>query len=165
MKISLFPTRHYLGILKDDSALSLSKLEKETLLDTQYVVNWSSNTFNGSIQENSFKVSLSNKYYGKLCFFKGSIENKQVHIKIQIKNIYKWIFIILFLYPLIGLVLSFSLRGYDASKGLIFHSLMAPITFRIALEIGFIFISKKGIKRLTEILEINMLKRAEAKKY
>ncbi len=95
LDIALFPSRYYLGILKEDRTVALSKLEKITLLDNQYIVDWNANVFNGKIQSNSFEVSLSNKYYGKLCVFKGGIENKQVHIKILIKNIYKWIFIIL----------------------------------------------------------------------
>ncbi|WP_299761808.1 hypothetical protein [uncultured Dokdonia sp.] len=159
MNVKVFPSRHYSGILKKDYSFLASKLEKETQLDNQYVVDWSATTFNGLVHENSFDVTLSSTYYGKLCFFKGIVEDKGIHIEIQIKTIYKWILGFLFLYPLLGLLASFVLRGFDVSKELIFHSIMATLVFRISLEIVFIFISKKGLKHLIRILEISMLKR------
>ena len=161
MGIALFPSRYYLGFLKDDRVVALSRLEKVTLLDNQYVVDWNAHTFNGSIQDHSFEVTLSNKYYSKLCVFRGTLENKKIHIRVHVKTTYKWILAVLFLYPLVGLIISLSLKGFEDSKELIFHSLMAPITFRVALEIGFMYISKKGIKRLTKTLEIIELKKIE----
>ena len=162
MNWSLFPSRYYQGVLKEDPVLVLSRLEKVTLTKNQYVVDWKAHTFNGSIQDAIFEVTLSNKYYGRFCVFKGVLKNEQIYLNVYIKSSYKWIVTVLLLYPLVGLILSFSLRGFDISKDLIFHSLLAPVTFRIALEIGFIIVSKKGIKNLTKILGISLLKRTKA---
>ena len=159
MNWTRFPSRYYQGVLKEDPVLVRSRLEKVTLLDNQYVIDWNANTFNGFIQDHSFEVTLSNKHYGKLCVFKGILENKKIYIKVHVKTSYKWILTVLFLYPIIGLTVSFYLGGFDVSKELIFHSLMVPITFRVALEIGFIYLSKKGIKHLTKVLEIKTLKK------
>lgn len=159
LNLKLFPSRYYSGDLKKDTVFLLSKLEKETLLDNQYVVEGNTKTFHGILQESSFNITLSSKYFYKLCFFKGYIKDKHIYIKIQIKKGYKWLFGFLLLYPLIGLLVSFILRGADTSKELIFHSLMAPVVFKISLELLFAFISKRGVKHLNRILEINMLKR------
>jgi hypothetical protein len=159
--LALFPSRYYLGILKEDPSIALSKLEKVTLLHNQYIVDWSTNTFNGKIQDNSFEVTLSKKYYGAVYVFKGTLKNKHAHLKIQLKRTYKWIFAILFMYPLVGLILSFFLEGFETFIALIFPSVMIAVFFRISLEIGLIFISKKGLRDLTKVLGVNSLEKLQ----
>lgn len=127
MGIALFPSRYYLGILKEDLSIALSRLEKVTLLHNQYIVDWSANTFNGKIQDNSFEVTLSKKYYGAVYVFKGTLKNKQAHLKIQLKNTYKWIFTILIIYPLVGGILSLFLEGFETFTTLIFPSVMIGV--------------------------------------
>ncbi len=86
---------------------------------------------------------------------KGKLENKKGILEIRTGRIFKIIFISIILFALSGIITAIMENKLD----IIFHLIMTIIVVRfIFMELAFRHISKRVIKKLTEIIGIKKLK-------
>ena len=150
--MKIFPEKDFSIELNQNSSLSISELKNETLSEEQYVVNWNSQSFIGKFKKNEFQLKLSKKILGEFCVLNGKLENKKGVLKIRTSKRLKIIFTIYILFIICGIITAIIQNDLKTILGLITNILFMRY---ILLELGFRIASKRGIKKLTEIIGIN----------
>jgi len=151
--MKIFPEKDYSIELNKDSSLAISELKNQTLSKEQFVTNWNNQSFIGKIETNEFEVKLSKKLIGEFCVLNGKLENGKGTLKIRTGRIIKIIFIAIVLFAISGIIIAIFRNDLE----LIFHLGMTILVMRFIMELGFRFVSKNGINKLTEIIGINKL--------
>jgi hypothetical protein len=151
--MKIFPEKDYSIELNKDSSLAISELKNQTLSKEQYVTNWNNQSFIGKIETKEFEVKLSKKLIGEFCVLNGKLENGKGTLKIRTGKIIKIIFIAIVLFALSGIITAIFRTDFE----LIFHLVMTILVMRFIMELGFRFVSKNGMNKLTEIIGINKL--------
>ena len=155
--MKIFPKKDYSIELNKDSSLAISELKNRTLSKEQFVTNWNNQSFIGKVEANEFEVKLSKKLIGEFCVLNGKLENGKGTLKIQTGRIIKIIFIAIVLFAISGIITAIFRTEFQQ----IFHLVMTILVMRIIMELGFRFVSKKGINKLTEIIGIKTLHNKE----
>jgi hypothetical protein len=152
--MKIFPEKEYYIELNKDSSLAISELKNQTLSKEQFVTNWNNQSFIGKVETNEFEVKLSKKLIGEFCVINGKLENGKGTLKIQTGRIIKIIFIAIVLFVISGIITAIVQNELEV----IFHLVMTILVMRfIFLELGFRFVSKSGITKLTEIIGIKKM--------
>ena len=151
--MKIFPEKDYSMELNKDSSLAISELKNQTLSKEQFVTNWNNQSFIGKIETNEFEVKLSKKLIGEFCVLNGKLENRKGTLKIRTGKIIKIIFIAIVLFAFSGIITAIFRTDFE----LIFHLIMTILVMRFIMELGFRFVSKNGMNKLTEIIGINKL--------
>jgi hypothetical protein len=151
--MKIFPEKDYSIELIKDSTLAISELKNQTLSKEQFVTNWNNQSFIGKVETNEFEVKLSKKLIGEFCVLNGKLENGKGTLKIRTGKIIKIIFIAIVLFAISGIITAIFRTDFE----LIFHLVMTILVMRFIMELGFRFVSKNGINKLTEIIGIKTL--------
>jgi hypothetical protein len=149
--MKIFPEKDCSIELNQNSSLAISELKNQTLSEEQYVVNWNNQSFIGKFEKNEFQIKLSKKILGKFCILNGKLENKKGILKIQTSKRLKIIFTVIIIFMFFGIISALIQNDLKVVFGLILNILVMRY---ILLELGFRIASKKGIKKLTEIIGI-----------
>ena len=157
--MKIFPSKEYSVTLINDGSESIAELRKETLSEDQFVSNWNSQTFIGRIDGPEFEVKLSKKLYGTFCILKGKIERSNGILEIRISKIFKVLFWVLFLFPIIGFFISVIQNGFYNSVDFIIPTLLLLLVIRfVFIGLGFTIFSRKAIKKLSKTIGIEKMK-------
>lgn len=152
--MKLFPENKYSIELFNDKESAISNLKNYTLSKEQYVTNWNNQLFIGEIKENEFELKLSKKLYGDFCIVHGKLENKKGTLEIQTGKILKILFILIILFTLSGMIIAMIQHKFE----LIFKLIITIVMLRyIFLELGFRYVSKRLLHKLTEVIKIKTL--------
>ncbi|WP_452233081.1 hypothetical protein [Lacinutrix sp. MEBiC02595] len=151
--MKIFPEKDYSIELNKDSSLALSELKNQTLSKEQFVTSWNNQSFIGKIETNEFEVKLSKKIIGEFCVLNGKLENGKGTLKIRTGRIIKIIFIAIVLFAIYGIITAILRTDFE----LVFHLVMTLLVMRFILELGFRFVSKNAINKLTDIIGIKTL--------
>ena len=93
------------------------------------------------------------------CVLNGKLEVKKGTIEITIHKTFKVLLSLVYIFPLIGFIISLFTKEINTIISLIIPTVMSIIIFRyVFTELAFKFISENGLKKLTEVMEINELK-------
>ena len=152
-QMKIFPEKNLIIKLKTDKYNAISELKKNTLHKDQYIGNWNGQKFIGEISETEFHIKLSKRIYGGFCLFQGHLENGQGSLIIKLSKIVKVLFYIIIAFIISGLIIAI----VQKNNAIIIQSILSPILFWIVLQIGFKIISKKGIRKLKEIIALNII--------
>ncbi|WP_031457064.1 hypothetical protein [Flavobacterium chungangense] len=162
--MNIFPIKHYEIELLSDSSKALAELKKNTLITNSLTSEWTKKAFIGQVNESGFKIISSIPGRGAFCVLNGKLESKKGFVEITINKAFRILLSIIFLFPIIGFIISFFIKEIEVSISLIIPTLMSIVVFRFILtEIAFRIISKNSLKKLTEIIGITNLKQAEIK--
>ncbi|MDO5971280.1 hypothetical protein Q4Q35_15840 [Flavivirga aquimarina] len=148
--MKIFPETKYLIGLKNECSKTLSDLQKETLSDEQFIVEWNK-IFIGKVDQNGFEIKLAKKRFGSFCILKGKLENKNGILKIQISKIYKLLSGILVLFVISGFVISLIRSEFETSLKIILFILAFRFVF---IEVWFRVNSKNSMNELTKVIGI-----------
>ena len=151
--MKIFPEKDYSIELNKDSSLAISELKNRTLSKEQFITNWNNQSFIGKVETNEFEVKLSKKLIGEFCVLNGKLENGKGTLKIRTGRIIKIIFIAIVLFAISGIITAIFQTEFEQ----IFHLFMTILVMRIMMELGFRFVSKRGINKLSEIIGIKTL--------
>ncbi|MFD2910134.1 hypothetical protein ACFSX9_15495 [Flavobacterium ardleyense] len=153
--MKIYPLKKYSFVFINERSKAISELQKETLSDEQFVSDWNKQTFIGKINEPNFELKLSKNLYGSFCVFKGSLNEKNGTLEIEINKIFKVILFAIFLFPIFGLITSLFKNGFKNSIELFLPTIFFIIILRfIFIELAFRIISKIGIEKLNRIIAI-----------
>lgn len=157
--MKIFPIKYYEIELLSDSSKALSELEKNTMITDSLTSEWTKKAFIGQVSESGFKIISSEPGRGAFCIFNGKLESKKGSVEITINKAFRMILSIIFLFPIVGFIISFFIKEIEVSISLIIPTLMSIVVFRFILtEIAFGIISKNGLNKLTRIIGITNLK-------
>ncbi|MEH1009447.1 hypothetical protein VDP25_17040 [Winogradskyella sp. ECml5-4] len=151
--MKIFPEKDYSIELNKDSSLAISELKNQTLSKEQFVTNWNNQSFIGKVETNEFEVKLSKKLIGEFCVLNGKLENGKGTLKIRTGKVIKTIFIAIVLFGISGIITAIFRTDFE----LIFHLVMTILVMRFIMELGFRFVTKNGINKLTEIIGVKTL--------
>ena len=154
--MKIFPTNNFLLELNNESTEAIRNLQKETLSDEQFIVNWNDKTFIGTINQNEFKLRLSKKLYGGFCILKGKLENESGILETQVSKLFKVIFGGIVLFCLSGILISIIQNKLEILIPLVMTILIFRFVF---IELGYRLVSKRGINKLAQILGIATLRK------
>ncbi|WP_373060427.1 hypothetical protein [Zunongwangia sp. H14] len=158
--MKLFPSKEYSITLINESSKAIGGLQKETLSDDQFVSDWNRQTFIGRIEGTEFEVKLSKKLYGAFCILKCKMERSTGFLEIKVNKDFKRFFWILFLFPIIGFTIVVIQNGLVDSTDLIIPTVLYIVVLRfVFIELGFRIISKNGLKKLSQTIGIDKIKR------
>ncbi|MRX41380.1 hypothetical protein GJU43_19005 [Flavobacterium sp. LC2016-23] len=161
--MNIFPIQYYEIELLNDSSKALSELEKNTMITDSLTSEWTKKAFIGQVSENGFKIISSESGRGAFCVLSGKLESKKGSVEIRINKAFRVMLSIVFLFPIVGFIVSFFIHETEVSISLIIPTLMSVVVFRFILtEIAFRIISRNGLKKLTEIIGITKLKISKA---
>jgi len=160
--MNIFPIKNYEIELINDSSKALSELENNTMITDSLSSEWTKKAFIGQVNENGFKIISSEPGRGAFCVLNGKLESKKGSVEITINKAFRIMLSMIFLFPIIGLIISFFIKAIEVSISLIIPTLMSIVVFRFILtEIAFRFISKNSLKKLTKIIGITKLSEAQ----
>src|SRR5690606_21340404 len=118
--------------------------------------------FIGRIDNNGFKIISSIVGFGAFCVLTGQFQNKKGIIKIQVHKAFRVLLSTLVLFLFIGFGILVFLNGLQTSIDLLIPFILLLLFIRFAfLGLTYKFISKIGLNRLTEIMEITKLEKNE----
>jgi hypothetical protein len=161
--MNIFPIQYYEIELLNDSSKALSELEKNTMITDSLTSEWTKKAFIGQVSENGFKIISSEPGRGAFCVLSGKLESKKGYVEIRINKAFRVMLSIVFLFPIVGFIVSFFIHETEVLISLIIPTLMSVVVFRFILtEIAFRIISRNGLKKLTEIIGITKLKISKA---
>ncbi|MCK8482256.1 hypothetical protein [Psychroserpens algicola] len=153
--MTIFPERIYFINLENDSSKTLVDLQKETLSDQQFIVEWNK-LFIGEVNQNGFEIKLARKWPGSFCIIIGKLENKNGILEIHISKVYKLLFGILVLFVLSGLIISLIQSEFETALKIILFIIILRFVF---IELHFRINSKNSMNKLTKTIGINKLKK------
>lgn len=158
--MKLFPEKIYVVELINSSSLAMEHLVLNTKLSDSLVSMLTNKTFIGQVQGNNFKITPSSGAgYISFCVFFGELHGKEGIIKIRIHNVYKILSSILMLLPIIAVVLTFLQRGAESLIDIIPPMLLGIIFVKfVIIEFSFRIVSKRGLKKLTNILGVSKIR-------
>ena len=160
--MNIFPIKHYEIELLNDSSKALSELENNTMITDSLSSEWTKKAFIGQVNENGFKIISSVPGRGAFCVLNGKLESKKGVVEITINKAFRIMLSIIFLFPIVGFIISFFIKEIEVSISLILPTLMSIVVFRFILtEIAFRIISKNSLKKLTKIIGITKLSEAQ----
>jgi len=161
--MNIFPIKYYEIELLSDSSKALSELEKNTMITDSLTSEWTKKAFIGQVNESGFKIISSEPGRGAFCVLNGKLESKKGSVEITINKAFRIMLSIIFLFPIVGFIISFFIEEIEVSISLIIPTLMSIAVFRFILtEIAFRIISKNGLNKLTRIIGITNLKIIQA---
>jgi len=155
--MKIFPEKVFSIELINESSTAILELKNQTLSKEQFVINWKNQAFIGEIEKNEFEIKLSKKFYGEFCIIKGKLENKVGILEIRTSRIFKIIFISIILFALSGIIAAIIQNKINVILSLVLTIIVIRFIF---IELGFRYVSKSGINKLTEIIGIKKLKKA-----
>lgn len=151
--MDVFPSKSLLIELRDDRATSLDELRRNTKLTDKLVSDYTDKEFIGQVDDYGFKIISSEIGRGALCVFQGDFQDSFGTVEIRINSAFKIMFSILMLLPVIGFGIAIATQGIEKSIGIIIPVVMLVLFIRfVFLELGFRFVSKTGLKKLTRII-------------
>ena len=158
--MKIFPANNYEFELTKESTDALSELEKNTLITDSLVSEWTKKAFIGQVNDNGFKIISSKPGRGAFCILNGKLESKKGTLEIRVHKAFRIMLSFIYLFPIIGFTIALFTKEKEIIISLIFPTLMALVVFRfIFTELAFRIISRNGLKKLTEIIGINKLKK------
>ena len=152
--MKIFPENNYSIKLNNDNELVISELKKKTLSKEQCVANWNAQIFIGNIKENEFELKLSKKILGEFCVLNGKLQTKNGTLEIRTSKKVKIIFLAIAIFSFSGVILAILQNKFEL---ILYLALNIFIMRYFFLELGFRFISKSAIKKLTEIKGIEKI--------
>nr|WP_315220687.1 hypothetical protein [uncultured Flavobacterium sp.] len=156
--MKIFPIKHYEIELLNDSSKAISVLENNTMITDSLSSEWTKKAFIGQVNKNGFKIIPSEPGRGAFCVLNGKLESKKGLVEITINKAFRIMLSIIFLFPIVGFIISFFIKEIEVSISLILPTLMSIVVFRFILtEIVFRIISKNSLKKLTKIIGIKNL--------
>jgi len=156
----LFPQKKYSIELEKESKVAILELKKRTLSKEKYVSDWKNQTFIGKVGKNEFEMKLSKYLYGEYCVFKGKFENKNGILEIRTSRTVKIIFVSIIIFILSGIIISI----FQNKLTTIPYAVLNILVFKfIFMDLGFKLVSKFGIKKLNEIIDIKEIKQEKIK--
>jgi hypothetical protein len=158
-KMKIFPSKIYEFSLLIDSSKAITELDKKTFKTESLSGQWTEKIFIGMVNENEFKVVTSKPRRGIFCVLNGKLEAKKGTIEITIHKTFKVLLSLIFIFPIIGFIISLFTKELNTIISLIIPTIMSFIIFRyIFTELAFKIISDNGLNKLIEIMEIQELK-------
>lgn len=158
--MKIFPIKNYTFRLINESSETIAELEKNTLITESLTSQYTNKAFIGKISGNKFRVITSKPKSGVFCVLEGKLENKTGTIEITIHKTFQVLLILIFMFPIIGFIISLFTQETRLSISLIIPTLMSVLIFRfVFLELAFRIISNNGLTKLCEIIQITDLKR------
>lgn len=157
--MKIFPTRSFTVEIDDDTIKAMAGLKQNTDITDTLISEKTEKAFRGQVSNNGFRVISSEIGRGALCVLTGEFDGKNGTIEVNLHSAFKVMFSILFVMPLIAFGIVISTGGIENAIGLILPILVGIIFIRYAfLELGFRFVSKTGLNKLTKIIGIIKLK-------
>lgn len=156
--MKLFPTINFKAELKSDYLISMENLKSNTDITDYLTSNWTNKAFRGQVNETGFKLISSEIGRGAICVLIGKFDGKTGEIEVRIHKVFKVMFSILMLMPIIVFGIVILTNGIEKSIGIIIPSIIEVLFVRfVFIEFGFRFISNTGINKLTDVLMIKEL--------
>lgn len=158
--MKIFPTSHYTFKLYGDKKESIERLKRRTEPSESFSSQRTEKSFLGKIDGNSFKIISSEIGRGAFCVMSGKIENNASFVNVEINKAFRVLLIIILCLPIIGLGLSLILGNIEDILIIPFIAIFQIIIIRfIAIELAFKFLSKKSLNRLSDVLDIDWIKK------
>jgi hypothetical protein len=162
--MKLFPNKRITVRLTDDRTATLIELRRNTKLTDRLVSDYTNKGFIGQVNDCGFKIISSEIGWGAFCVFVGDFQDSSGEIEIQIHRVFKVLFSILMLMPLIGFGISIVAQGIEESIAVIAPMALGILFIRfVFMEISFRVISKIGITKLTRIIGVKELNENHAR--
>jgi hypothetical protein len=152
--MKLFPHKNILVELQHDKRTTLNELTRHTKLTETLVSSYTDKEFIGQVSDRGFKIISSEIGRGAVCVFVGDFQDSRGTIEIRIHNVFKILFLILMLMPVIGFGLAVWTIGFEDSIGSILPMIAYILLVRLLVELAFRFISKTGLNKLLRITGI-----------
>lgn len=153
--MKLFPNKNITVELRDDRASTLNELRRNTKLTDKLLSDYTDKEFIGQVDERGFRIISSEIGRGAVCVFVGEFQDSIGKIEIRIHRVFKIIFSILILMPVIGFGISIATQGIEKSIAIILPMTAAILFIRfVFIELSFRFISKTGLNKLTRVIGI-----------
>ncbi|KAA1239368.1 hypothetical protein [Aquimarina sp. RZ0] len=158
--MKLFPKRNFIAELSGSSSEAMAELKRNTDITDSLVSDWTKKAFRGQVNKSEFKIISSEIGRGAVCVLNGKFEGKIGEIEVRIHKAFKVMFSILMLMPIFGFGIMVLTNGIEKSLGIIIPMAVGIIFVRfLFIELSFRFISKTGLKKLTNIMGIIKLKK------
>jgi hypothetical protein len=158
--MKIFPTSHYTFKLYGDEKESIERLKRRTEPSESFGSQRTEKSFLGKIDGNSFKIISSEIGRGAFCVMSGKIENNVSFVNVEINKPFRVLLSIILCLPILGLGLSLLLGNIEDVLIIPFVAIFQIIIIRfIAIELAFKFLSKKSLNRLSDVLDIDWIKK------
>jgi len=153
--MNFFPTIHRTFILCDDYNTTITRLKRRTEYSEYLTSSHTDKSFRGVIENNSFKIISSKIGRGAFCVMKGSINEDQGEVNLEIHRVFKILISIVLALLVIGnIVASFIMPDKFSVFNILMALLMVVFIRFFFVGFAFHFLSKSSLERLKDVLDI-----------
>lgn len=152
--MKIFPTKELKFKLLDSKEETIERLKRRTEFSEKLTSNFTEKSFRGILFGNEFKIISSEIGKGALCVMTGKIDNDNSYVNVEINKVFRILFSIVFLLPIVSLTIETVKKPNDI---LIFILVgIGQILMIRYLFIGLFFykMSKQSLNRLRDVLDI-----------
>lgn len=158
--MKLFPTKIYTVKLRSNYSLCVQNLKTNTEITDSLISKKTNKGFIGKITENGFKLISSESGRGAVCVLIGDFKDLNGTIGVRLNNAFKVLFSILLSYPFIAFGLLAYNEGFEKAIEFTPTLIISLLFIRfVFIELSFRLISKTGLNKLTQTLNIIELKK------
>ena len=157
--MKIFPTRHLNAELEYEYSSTCKQLKQETDITEILTSTWTNKKFRGTVTKQGFKLISSEIVQGAVCVFIGNFQGNSGTIEIRLHRAFQILFGVILTYPIIGFGLLLFRQGIAKSIQFIPVLLLGFLFIRyVFIGLTFKLISRTGLKKLTQTLNIQILK-------
>ncbi|MGL4598112.1 MAG: hypothetical protein ACRCYO_11305 [Bacteroidia bacterium] len=159
--MKLFPTSTYSYRIFGDEAETLDRLIRRTETTSRMVSQLTDKSFCGIVMNRKFKLISSEIGIGAFCVLTGEIEGKDGRVFIEINKPFRIMLCVLMLMLFLSIALEFISHRENFSIVLILFAIFLVLIIRFVLiEYLFKRLSKRSLRRLSDILDMEDIKAA-----
>lgn len=156
--MTIFPENDYYFQLVNESE-SLERLKRRTEISSTLSSKRTDKSFIGTIHENEFKLISSEIGKGAVIVMNGIINQGKGAVKTEINKVFKILFIIMCFFPFIAVVYQAITQPEVFSQIFILIAFLQILFLRLLMGILFRQLSKQSLRRLSDVLDIESLRR------
>lgn len=155
--MKIFPTKEIVFRLIDSQNETLDRLKRRTEHSENLTSQYTEKSFRGKINGTGFKIISSAIGRGAFCVLTGEISDDQGKVKVEIHKVFRVLFSLFLIFPIIGLII-FSATE-DFSPIMILVAIGQILIIRYAfIGFAFRFLSKSSLDRFRDVLDIEWQK-------
>ena len=157
--MKIFPTKKYEFNLIGKKEETLERLKRRTEKSKYLTSQWTDKTFRGKIFGNEFRIISSTIGKGAFCVLSGRIDSENGIVNVEINKAFKVLLGILYLFPIVGIILTIKLGG-EKFELLMILSVIGQILMIRFIGVWFFFkrFSKFSLNQLRDVLDIEWKK-------
>ncbi|TNE80077.1 MAG: hypothetical protein EP332_08755 [Bacteroidetes bacterium] len=154
-----FPPKQYRFKFKDSASETMERLKNRTLNSEMNLSTFTDKSMIGTVSDTFFKVNSTLIGIGAFCVMSGQVDSEEGQVSVQVNKVFKGFIYFFYIMPFLAMIPAM----FDTETPFSLLFLIGPIVMIafirfVFVELAFRFASSEGLKRLSDILQVELIK-------